>query len=132
MMMDGHDLEIVRTETGQVITPRLTATATVYVLSRPAKATRKQWPQPYAFTAIPSVRTADSPSPIKDTSKEAEEAADVSKYQALKDPLIRILYEAGMKRRNFKSSGTEHRNLYNRFLSTWRGRSARMAGRKGK
>ena len=110
-MMDGHDLEIVRTETGQVIATADCRTTDLYVLSRPkAKATREQRPQPYAFTAIPS------DVPIETHHRRLGHLGEGRLRRLLRrlnvssaeDPLppCESCSRAGMKRRNFKNSGT--------------------------
>lgn len=110
-VMDGHDLEIVRTETGQVIATADCRTTDLYVLSRPEpKATRKERPQPYAFTAIPS------DVPLETHHRRLGHLGEGRLRRLLRrlhvssaeDPLppCESCSRAGMKRRNFKDSGS--------------------------
>ncbi|KAL5371367.1 hypothetical protein DPSP01_014310 [Paraphaeosphaeria sporulosa] len=109
--MDGHDLEIVRTETGQVIATADCRTTNLYVLSRArAETTRKQQSQPYAFTAIPS------DVPVETHHRRLRHLGEgrlrrllrrlnASCAEDLMSP-CELCNRTGMKRRNFKNSGT--------------------------
>ena len=110
-VMDGHDLEIVRTGTEQVIATADCRNTDLYVLSRPkTDATRKRRPQPYAFTAIPS----DVPIEIHHRRLghlgEGRLRRLLRRFNAssAEDPLppCESCNRTGMKRRNFKNSGT--------------------------
>ena len=110
LIMDGHDVEIVRSKTGQVIATTDCRTTDLYVLSRPkTEANRKPRPQLYAFTAIPS------DVPIETHHRRLGHLGEGRLRRLLRrlnvssaeDPLppCESCNRAGMKRRNFRNSG---------------------------
>jgi hypothetical protein len=120
-VMDGHGLEIVRTETDQVIATADCRTTDLYVLSRPrAEATRKRRPQPYAFTAIPSDVPIETPHRRLGHLGEGRLRRLLRRLNASSAedplPLRESCNRTGLKRRNFKGSGTRSKKPLQRVF----------------
>ena len=124
--MDGHDVEIMQFKTGQVIASTDCRDTDLYVLLRPkTEAAKKQRPQPYASTAIPS------DVPIQTHHRQLGHVGEGRLRRLLRrlnissaeDPLApcEVCNRTGMKEETSKTQEVGARSLYKGSLSTLQG-----------